>query len=268
MRFGHLCGLAVLALGFGFATSAQAALEVTLGEVNTSVGIKPTTTANKWKLQTDPEIDSSSTGPDLSTYIPVEGSLCDSYDPTKFMLATDPTTGLYGIGPASTVDPLGPFIVTGFDVLMKGGGVVDVQINPLDFNGPAIIKDIGNVSGGEAGQVLNITYELLNQQRAQAGPVDLDQYFYEINLVQIGTDPNFTPGVVTTFGNVNSFLTIDPISDPTETPALEITTTFNPTSGPNGGPNFTRSTNVPEPTSLSLLAIGILSLTTRRNRGQ
>lgn len=267
MRFGHLCGLAFLALGFGLATSAQAALEVTLGEVNTSVGVKPTTTANKWKLQTDPEIDSSSTGPDLSQYIPVAGSLNNSYDPTKFHLAVDPTSNTYAIG--ATVDPLGPFIITSFDVLMNGGGFYNVQINPLNFNGPSLVTALGNVSGGESGQVLNITYELLNQQRGQASPVDVDQYFYEINLIQNTTDPNFTPGVVTTFGNVNSFLTIDPITDTDQTPALEITTTFNPTSGPGGGPNFQPSTNaVPEPTSLTLLAIGALTLASRRNRGQ
>jgi PEP-CTERM motif len=273
MRFGHLCGLAVLALGFAFTYDAQAALQVTLGEVNTSVGVKPTSTKNKWALQTDPEINASSAGPNLDDYIPFQGSLCDSYDPTKFQLDTNPTTGQYDLG--DTVQGMGPYEVFGFDVLMNGGGVVDVHANPL--GGPDLINLIGNTTGGEAGEVLNIQYELIPDRTNQAAPVDTDQFFYQINLTQIqdvtpddGVSPlasAFDPGVVTAFGNVNSFLTIN-TTNPNSGGLPSYTTTFSAT-GFNGGPNFIPSTNaVPEPTTLSLLAIGILSLATRRNRGQ
>ena len=263
MRFGHLFGLAALALGFAFACDAQAALQLALGEVNTSVGVKPTTTANKWKLQTDPEIDSSSTN-FLDNYIPVEGSLCNSYDPTKFTLDVNPNTGTYGLG--YSVEGLGPYQVIGFDVLMNGGGFIDVHENPTP-GGADIVTLLGNTTGGQSGEVLNIRYQIIADQVQNAGPVDLDQLFYELNLTQIGNSPTFDPGIVTTFGNVNSFLTINPTSGAAPG-SLPITTTFNATGGPDGGPNFQASNNVPEPTSLSLLAIGVLSLATRRNRGQ
>jgi hypothetical protein len=261
MRFTRLCGLAILATGFALAGQAQAALQVVLGEVNTSVGIKPTTTANKWKLQTDPSVDPSVTNV-FDTYIPSEGSLCNSFDPTKFTLAVNPNTGTYGLG--YTVEGLGAYEVIAFDVELTSGGYVDVHANPTP-GGPDLVTLLGNTSGTPDGNILNIFYELLPDRVEDAAPADTDQLFYDINLNQIGTDPNFTPGVVTTFGNVNSFFTVVPTSG-SPAGSVPITTDFSATGGIGGGPNFQSSSNVPEPTSLSLLTLGAVALAKRRNR--
>jgi PEP-CTERM motif len=261
MQSAHRLGLAVLACGFVFADAAKAALQVELGEVNTSVNVKPTTTANKWKLQTDPSVDPSITGPDFSTYIVGDGALSNSYDPTKFTLATNPTTSTYGLG--FTVEGLGAYEVTGFTVEMNGGGTIKVQANATP-GGPDVVTDTGTVNQGEAGVVEDVEYQLIPDRIADALPANMDQFFYEINLNQIGTNPNFDPGVVTVFGDAGSFLTVQPMNPGSGNPP--ITTLFNPTSGPGGGPNFQTNTNVPEPTSLGLLAIGAFGLLGRRRK--
>jgi hypothetical protein len=260
MRIARLFGLAILATGFALAGEAQAALQVVLGEVNTSVGIKPTTTANKWKLQTDPSVTPNANV--FDTYIPSEGSLCNSFDPTKFTLAVNPNTGTYGLG--YTVDGLGAYEVIAFDVELTSGGYVDVHANPTP-GGPDLVTLLGNTSGTPDGNILNIFYELIPDRVEDAAPADTDQLFYEINLNQIGTSPTFTPGVVTTFGNVNSFFTVVPTSG-SPAGSVPITTNFSATGGIGGGPNFQSSSNVPEPTSLSLLGLGAVALAKRRNR--
>jgi PEP-CTERM motif-containing protein len=261
MRFARLLGLTIFASGFALAGQAEAALQVVLGEVNTSVGIKPTTTANKWKLQTDPSVDPSVTNV-FDTYIPSEGSLCNSFDPTKFTLAVNPNTGTYGLG--YTVDGLGAYEVLAFDVELTSGGYVDVHANPTP-GGPDLVTLLGNTSGTPDGNILNIYYQLIPDRVEDAAPADTDQLFYEINLDQIGTSPTFTPGVVTTFGNVNSFFTVVPTSG-SPAGSQPITTDFSATGGIGGGPNFQSSSNVPEPTSLSLLTLGAVALAKRRNR--
>jgi len=264
MRIARLYALSILACGFLFASGAQAALEVTLGEVNTSVDIKPTSTLNKWKLETDPSIASPLTGPDLDDYIPVEGSLCDSYDPTKFQLATNPTTGTYGLG--YTVQGEGPFEVTAFDVQMNDGGFISVQANPTP-GGPDIVTLLGNTGGGESGNILNIMYQVIPDRTDEVAPADTDQLFYQVNLNQIGTSPSFTPGVVTAFGNVNSFLTIS-TTNTNSGGNPSYTTDFSATGGTGGGPNFTSSSNVPEPTTAVIGLFGIAGLLGRRSRSR
>ncbi len=237
-------------------------MQVALGEVNTSVGVKPTTTANKWKLQTDPSEDSTSVT-DFSTYIVSSGALSNSYDPTKFQLDVDPNTLTYALG--ATVEGLGAYEVTSFEVLMKNGGFITVAANPTP-GGPDILTPSGpNATGGEAGEVLDVHYQLIPDRKADALPANMDQFFYEINLVQIGNNPNFDPGVVTTFGDAGvAFFTVVP-TNPTS-PNPPITTLFNATSGPGGGPNFQTTSNVPEPTSLGLLGIAAISLLGRRRK--
>src|SRR5450432_2497213 len=126
MRFTTRIGIASAASIFGLAPLARGALQVALHEVNTSVGLLPTSTANKWKLQTDPAI----VDPVLSSYIPVNGSLCNSFDPTKFKLAVNPLSLTYALG--DTVEGLGAYQVTQFDVETKNGGLVDVKQDPSD----------------------------------------------------------------------------------------------------------------------------------------
>jgi hypothetical protein len=238
----------------GLAPAAQAALQVALGKANTSVGLLPTSTANKWKLQTDPAIvQNTVSGPDLSTYIPISGSLSNSYDPTKFTLAVNPLTMTYGLG--DSVIGLGAYEVTSFDVQTKNGGLIDVKPNPADPNTDLItdITTAGPVGGGESGNVLNVQFQLIPDRRALALPATVDQFFYELHLVQIGTGSNFNPGIGTAFPDGSSFLTDAP-ADPTN-PSPAITT-------PNTGINS--STSVPEPAMVGLFAITAGTLLARR----
>jgi hypothetical protein len=270
MRRVHLVGSAILACGFIFTGGADAALQVALGEVNTSVDVKPTTTKNKWKLETDPSIASPLAGPDLDDYIPVAGSLCDSYDPTEFQLAINPNTGTYGLG--YTVQGEGPFEVTGFDVQTNDGGFIDVRENPTP-GGPDIVTLLGNTGGGESGNILNIMYQVIPDRTDEVAPADTDQLFYQVNLTQIQDtddavtpdDGTFNPGIVTAFGNVNSFLTIS-TTNPNSGGNPSYTTDFSATGGPGGGPNFFPSSNVPEPTTAVVGIIGIAGLLGRPSR--
>jgi len=276
MRSAYLLGLAVLAGGLAFAPAAQAALQVALGEVNTSVDVKPTSTLNKWKLETDPSIAQPLTGPDLDDYIPVEGSLCNTYDPTEFQLAINPNTGTYGLG--YTVQGEGPFEVIAFDVQMNDGGFIDVHANPTP-GGPDLVTLLGNTGGGESGNILNILYQVISDRTDEVDPADTDQLFYQVNLTQIQDtgdavtadgaatpdDGTFDPGIVTAFGNVNSFLTIN-TTNPDSGGLPSYTTDFNATGGPDGGPNFIPSSNVPEPTTAVAGMLGLAGLLGRRSK--
>jgi PEP-CTERM motif len=259
---------AVAVVGFALCClpcSTKAALQVELGEVNTSVGLAPTTTKNKWALQTDPAINNdTTTGPDLSQDIPMEGMLNNSFDPTKFTLDLDPFPNPTTVPPAPapgaityglgfTVMGLGAYQVVGFEVETVGGGLISVQQNPT-FGQPDVVT--GDIGGTPDGNILDIHFKLVPSMRNLALPATEDQLFYQINLTQIPTDPNFDPGVATTFVNNDSFLMIGP-SDPSAPPGQNIMT------GPSG---INGSSNVPEPTSLSLLGLGAISLVTRRRR--
>jgi hypothetical protein len=244
---GVCAGLSVLTIN----TSAQGALQVALGKVNTSVGVLPTSVTNKWKLETDPAFTPSD-DIDLSTYVPIDGELSDTYDPTKFMLATD-DDGNYGL--ETSVVGVGPYQVTGFDVLMNGGGNVSVQENPSDPETDTITKT-GTTDEGEFGEIDDIQFALIADERSQAMPATVDQVFYDINLVTIGPGGDgFVPGIVTAFPGPDGFLTIgsnDPNADP-----LTITT-------PSADINS--STNVPEPLSISFFTAGALGAIYRRRR--
>ncbi len=245
--------------------SAEAALQVALGEVNTSVGLAPTTTKNKWALQTDPAIDNSATtGPDLSQDIPMEGMLNNSFDPTKFTLDTDPFPNPTTVPPAPapgaityglgfTVMGLGAYQVVGFKVETVGDGLISVQQNPT-FGQPDIVT--GDIGGTPDGNILDIHFKLVPSMRNLALPATEDQLFYQINLTQIPDTTDFDPGVATTFVNNDSFLMIGP-ADPTAPPGQNLMT------GPSG---INGSSNVPEPTSLSLLVLGAIGLANRRRR--
>lgn len=246
---GVCAGISVLTIS----TSAQGALQVALGKVNTSVGVLPTSVTNKWKLETDPAITpSDEVGIDLSTYIPIEGELCDTYDPTKFTLATD-DNGNYGL--ETSLEGVGPYQVTGFDVLMNGGGDVNVQEDPTN---PAndIITKTGVTDEGELGEIDDIQFALIGDERQQAMPCTVDQVFYDINLNTIGSGgEGFVPGIVTAFPGPNGYFTIgstDPTADPQTitTPAADINS----------------STNVPEPLSFSVLGAGALGMLYKRRR--
>ena len=249
-------GLA-LCLSFCFLPqTTRAALQVTLGEVNTSVGLKPTTTKNKWALQTDPASDN----PDLSQDIPMEGMLNNSFDPTKFTLDMDPFANplttppnaiTYGLG--FTVMGLGAYQVVGFEVETVGGGDISVQQNPT-FGQPDLVT--GNIGGTPDGNILDIHFKLVPSMRNLALPATEDQLFYQINLTQIPTIENFDPGVATTFTNPDSFLMIGP-ADPSAPPGGNLMT------GPSG---INGSSSVPEPTTLALLTLGSLTAASRRRR--
>src|ERR1700761_4822488 len=93
LRYKSSAALAVACLGI--ASSAQAALQVSLHQVNTSVGLKPTNATNQWKLQTDPAIENISNDPVEYT---LGAELNNTYDPTQFSLAVSPISGTYALG--------------------------------------------------------------------------------------------------------------------------------------------------------------------------
>ncbi|MDP9172459.1 MAG: PEP-CTERM sorting domain-containing protein [Planctomycetota bacterium] len=249
MHFSKKLGLAGALACLGWLPKAQAALQVALHHANTSVGILPTSTLNKWKLQTDPAIPDQN----VADYIPVAGSLCNSYDPTKFKLAVNPITGNYALG--DTAVGLGPFEVTSFDVQTKNGGLIDVKIDPTNPK-KDVITDTGDVGGGESGNVLNIAFDLIPDRIAEALPAVQDQLFFELNLVQIGPGAApFNPGLVTAFPDAKSFITIVPIDPLSNDPPQ--------TTPPEG---IDPSNNLPEPAASGLIVLGATGWLGRRRR--
>jgi hypothetical protein len=240
MRISHRLGAAALAACLALPVAAHAALEKALNEADTSTGLLPTSTLNKWKLQTDPAIVNSSVVPsvDLSTYEPVMGSLCDSFDPTEFALDMNPSTEQYGLG--YSVVGLGAFEVTQFTVQLTDGSVnVKAGAKPGD---PDIVTQTGG--GTPTGNVLDIDFQLRTDGVPQ--PANQDQLFYELELTQIGEGNPYNPGGQT-FPDSNSFITIEPIGG--GTPVTIINDPTNPTN-----PEFIdSSTSVPEPGSAKIM---------------
>jgi hypothetical protein len=255
-RFSPKLLASVLGIAGALASApiGHAAIQVKLHEVNTSVGLKPTSSLNVWKLETDPTVTSSD-GTDLSIYIPSEGMLDNSFDPTKFQLALNPFTDNFSL--SYTVQGLGAFQVDAFDVQMSGGGYIGVQMDPTNPNN-SIITDIGDVSGHETGIVSGIFFTLVPSAVNQALPADQDQLFFQLNLIPINPGPNFDPGMGTVFPDPTSFLKIIP-ADPTDTTDPPIITYNDPPNGEYINP----SSSVPEPLLTSFAfasAAGILAL--------
>lgn len=242
-------------MSLGSVSTAQGAAETALKEVNTSIGVVGTTSANKWKLITDPAITVTNPTPDGSAifdpslYIPISGAFANLYDPTKQHLATD-ADGQYATG--VTVEGVLPFQVLGFDVLMKGGGDIKVEVDPTN---PAadIVTPTGDVTDGEAGEVDDIQFALIGDLRGDALTANLDQNFFDVVLLN---NPGVTgPPTGTVEGGPGGSLTIGPV-DPT-----------NPNSPDDVTTQDIDTVITPEPGSavLMLVSAGFMGLRRRKS---
>jgi hypothetical protein len=239
---------------FGMVSAAQGAAETKLKEANTSIGVLPTNATNQWKLITDPVITTPDATPsdevvfDPMNYYVVSGSLDNSYDASKFHLLTD-SDGNYATG--VTAEGVLPYQVTGFDVLMNGGGDIKVEVNPAN---PAvdIITPTGDVTDGEKGEVDDITFSLIGDLRSEAKTSNNDENFFDLVLVDNDgvTGP---PTTGTVFAGPDSNIVLGPV-DPTDPNNVTITD-INP-----------MSLSVPEPgsTALMLVSAGFMSLRRRK----
>jgi PEP-CTERM motif len=246
------------ALCLGFASTAHAALEAELHEVNTSVGLAPTSASNEWALITDPSMAATTTNP-LSIYIPEEGMLDNSFNPNDFQLAVSPYTNTFALG--YSVQGVGAFEVTSFAVQMSGGGYYDVVQDPDNPNN-SVVSAQGNVSGTETGVVDDIFFELNGSEVNQVLPATEDQNFFQLNLVPVtapaDSPDSFNPGIGTVFADSSSFFTIIP-ANPDDTTDPTIITNFS--DGTING-----SSTVPEPGTLGLIALSALGGLAARRR--
>jgi len=255
MAMAHRLSIGLVCSCLLLPSAAHAALEVALHEVNTSVGLKPTSNTNIWKLETDPVIPADSS---LGDYIPINGVLANSYDPTQFKLATDPN-----ITPSSTdpgyrlgysVEGVPPFQVTSFEVMdTTGYWLVQATSDPtVDTITPS--SDPAP-NGIEAGAVDDITFSLIPSEQNEALPITVDQNFFELNLVPLTESPVIVDDLYSASGGPNGQITIE---DPQDPAAGTDTTTDS-----NG---VISTSYLPEPAAASLLAIGAIGLAARRRR--
>jgi hypothetical protein len=266
MLFSGRSSIVVLSISLGIASAAKAGLEKELGEVDTSVGLtkaNAVTATQKWELTTDPQDSTMDIGPlDSLDMYPLIGSLNNSWDPTKFNLATDtnpnavnqyPTENPLFFALGYTVMGVGPFEVTSFTVDMTGddpgdgGGSITVSEN--DSNpGVDNITDTGDYLGTPTGVITDVVYQVIPSDRDEELTVANDQDFYQINLFEIGNDPNFDPGVGTADVGPDSYLTVTDFDGNTQTiPSADIM------------PSVT-----PEPASAALLGMAAIGLLARR----
>ena len=196
--------VSIISLGFCLYTapSAFGAAAVALGKVNTSLGVVPNTVTNKWKLQADPAIASSNSGPTSrpspTDPIFVFGSLSVSYDPTILTLATVSNKGKIGcINYLTAVQGMGDYVVTGYDILTNDGGYYQVDLT--NCRHPVTL--VGNVGGGEAGEVFDIQFQV-NKCEVKTVPIDTtDQFFFVVNLSTITGQGTDDPGLASIFAN-------------------------------------------------------------------
>jgi hypothetical protein len=171
-------GLTAAAVCLGIAPVAHAALEKSLHEADTSIGLLPTNATNIWKLETDPVVPDT-TDLNIQDYIPVSGVLNNTYDATQFHLALDPVTNNYALG--YSVESIEPFQVTSFDVVFNNGGY-DAVSQTADPTVP-VVTPINDPSGGEAGIVDNITFAVVPSEENEDLPANQDQDFFFLNLL-------------------------------------------------------------------------------------
>jgi hypothetical protein len=264
MLFSGRSSIVVLSISLGIASAAKAGLEKELGEVDTSVGLtkaNAVTATQKWELTTDPLDPVLQEDSSLDMY-PLIGSLNNSWDPTKFNLATDtdpnavnqyPTENPLFFALGYTVMGVGPFEVTSFTVDMTGddpgdgGGSITVSENDAD-PGVDSISDTGDYLGTPTGMITDVVYQVIPSDRDEELTIANDQDFYQINLFQIGTDPNFDPGIATASAGPDSYLDV---------------TDFDGTTVPIPSSDIMPS-QTPEPASAALLGMAAIGLLARR----
>jgi hypothetical protein len=243
-RTASACALIALAPCLAFGLEAK-----DTGHAQTSISAK-NTILQAWKVTVDPEVDST----DSSQYIPVDGELDTHFDTSQFTLNTDPSTGTFGVG--SSVAGENPYQVLGFEVQTVDGGLYNVQANTAT-GGSTVTQDTssgldpsdGPVGGGLTGNIYDIHFQLIPDERAEAQPANIDQNFYSLFLTAIGNDP---PGLDSTFLTPEDYVTLTPI-DPGSglenqtIPFSEIETA-----------------STPEVSSAGFLAVGALVLLARR----
>jgi hypothetical protein len=260
---------------------ANAALEIAAHKASTSTTLAHTA-ANAWALETDPAISNApgEDTPPLMDYFYLGGNLQNTYDPSQFTLNTDPN----GYPTLQTsVSGLGDYLVTGF--------TVDYFANPNGFKDPGGVSDTYQGTDGvpeypsitvtaasltlnpdadgnlpdinlPVGEVDDITFELnsvvedglINSADDQGEPnVTVDQFFFQLNLTG-SVNPTIIPSLYTSSGGQNGLLTyFDPDLNPNDPNYLM--TTVNPNINPS---------QIPEPASISLLAISGVGLLGRR----
>ena len=260
-------GLLACALLLASPCLALGAQQVALGFVNTSTGVKPTSTKNKDALITDPSL-SFVEGSTPMDFFPAEGLLNTHFDPTQYQLYVDPNVGTFSLG--TTVQGAFPYQVLGFEVQTSDGGLIDVQDNGNNgdtysqiTSGPLDPTD-GAVGGTETGNVYDIHFKIINDEQSSALSSDQDQNFYQLFLTRIGANP---PGDDSTFPTTFA-------NDPADTSFV----TFDPEEGTTGLSDFTvingvdggviNGSVVPEVSSAGFLAIGGLTLFLRRRKAK
>lgn len=268
---------------------AKAALEKAAGKASTSIGLAKTA-ANAWALETDPAMTASGVQPadvtpPLSSYYFLNGELDNTYDPSQYTLDVNPDTGLPDL--IYSVEGMNNYTVTGFQVdyyafpdgnTDPGGGPdsysdgypnIKVALTPTlndptastvsydpdaDGNLPDISLPVGEIE--DITFTLNTqVYDALNNSADDEGdvPVTKDQYFFQVNLTGPGDAPN-NPGLNGASGGINGFLELyDPDLNPDDPNYETITTDIDPS-------------QVPEPASVSLLAISVVGLFRRKPR--
>jgi hypothetical protein len=249
---------AVLAIScLGVVAPAQAALEKSLHEVNTSVGLKPTNATNQLKLETDPSIPAGSSDTTDSSYIPIAGAIDNTYDPSQFKLAIDPNTATYALG--YSVQGIDPFEVDSFQVLDTNGGFYTVSMTS-DPNVDTVTPSTDPAPNGiEAGKVNLVTFGLIPSMKNLALPATQDQNFFELNLVALNGSPDIIPENYSTGGGPGCFLQLG-------NPGGTIITLTDGVQGPDGQIVVFNASIVPEPASVGLLGITAVGLMGRRRR--